>query len=314
MGQHVNSHLDEEATPWAEPYVARPIGAGNEVDQAVGAAVEAWGLTAARLLRVSMNAIYLARRGPDEVVLRVSRPTVGAHASLELAAVLESAGVLVPQPAFDDVVEAGGCSVTGWVPLRAVRDPVDWGDVGRQLRRLHDLDPALVPAGYPLPSPTTFPWWHFDELVASVSELLDDGAARGLRQAIDRWPDWGEMTDTVVCHGDVHPGNVMMTAGGPVLLDWDLLCLADPAWDHAPMMTWAERWGGPAGEYEALAAGYGHSYRGAPTAEAFAELRLVAATLMRVRAGRHDASARAEAERRLRYWRGDPDAPAWTAA
>jgi hypothetical protein len=42
-------------------------------------------------------------------------------------------------------------------------------------------------------------------------------------------------------------------------------------------------------------------------------LRNVAATLMRVRAGRHDPAVRQEAERRLRYWRGDPDAPQWRA-
>jgi hypothetical protein len=32
---------------------------------------------------------------------------------------------------------------------------------------------------------------------------------------------------------------------------------------------------------------------------------------MRVRAGRTDPVARAEAERRLRYWRGEQDAPVW---
>jgi hypothetical protein len=53
--------------------------------------------------------------------------------------------------------------------------------------------------------------------------------------------------------------------------------------------------------------------RGDGQAEAIAELRLVAATLMRVLAGRRDPAARAEAERRLRYWRGEPDAPQWTA-
>jgi hypothetical protein len=34
---------------------------------------------------------------------------------------------------------------------------------------------------------------------------------------------------------------------------------------------------------------------------------------MRLRAGRMDPAARPEAERRLAYWRGDPDAPQWTA-
>jgi len=42
-----------------------------------------------------------------------------------------------------------------------------------------------------------------------------------------------------------------------------------------------------------------------------AELRLLIATLMRVRAGRTDAAAAREADRRLRYWNGDIDAPQW---
>ena len=35
-----------------------------------------------------------------------------------------------------------------------------------------------------------------------------------------------------------------MSADGVVLLDWDLMCLGPRGWDHAPMMTWATRWGG----------------------------------------------------------------------
>ena len=144
---------------------------------------------------------------------------------------------------------------------------------------------------------------------------LDSRALEGLRAAIERHREWldPERDELVVCHGDVHPGNVMMSADGVVLLDWDLLCLGPRGWDHAPMMTWATRWGGRLGDYEAFAEGYGKSMRGEPQAEAIAELRLVAATLMRVLTGRRDPAARAEAMQRLRFWRGEPDAPQWTA-
>ena len=43
---------------------------------------------------------------------------------------------------------------------------------------------------------------------------------------------------------------------------------------------------------------------------AIAELRLVAATLMRLRAGRADPAAMPEAAAPPGYWRGDPDRPA----
>ena len=71
-------------------------------------------------------------------------------------------------------------------------------------------------------------------------------------------------------------------------------------------MTWTQRWGGDPGIYESFAEGCGISLRGDPVAEALAELRLVAATLMRVRAAHARIQpAAAEAELRLRYWRGE---------
>jgi hypothetical protein len=65
--------------------------------------------------------------------------------------------------------------------------------------------------------------------------------------------------------------------------------------------------------YAELAAGYGRSLADDPTAQALAELRLVAATIMRLRAARDDPAARPEAEHRLAYWRDGPTAPAWHA-
>ena len=116
----------------------------------------------------------------------------------------------------------------------------------------------------------------------------------------------------MVCHGDVHPGNVLVGPLGPVLIDWDLLCVGPPEWDHAPMMTWTSRWGGQAGIYESFAAGYGHAID-ERVGNAIAEMRLIAATLMRLRRGRLDPANDGEGQRRLAYWRGDPDAPMWTA-
>jgi aminoglycoside phosphotransferase (APT) family kinase protein len=151
-------------------------------------------------------------------------------------------------------------------------------------------------------------------MLADVGDLLDDQARAGLDATLERYRGWSQRgVPEVLCHGDVHPGNVIQTAEGAMLIDWDLLCLASPGWDHGPLMTWTERWGGEPGVYEAFAAGYGHSLSDDPSALAVAELRLVAATLMRLRAGRTDPVAMAEAQRRLRWWRGDIDAPVWQA-
>ena len=295
-------------TTTSRAYVDRPVGDLEAAARAATAASSTWGFDHPVLLRAGMNAIFTA--GP--VVLRVSAPTVPAEVSLELAQFWHDRGVTVPRARRDEVVRADGLSVTAWERIEASEQPLDWPRVGELVRRVHDTAPASLPESVPLPSPAVFPWWNFDALLARAGPWLDQGAREGLEEAIDRHRRWSEFDGVVVCHGDVHPGNVLMTPDGPVLLDWDLLCLAPPGWDHGPMLSFADRWGGRPGEYDEFAIGYGRSLAADPTTIAIAELRLVAATLMRVVASIGDPRARPEAERRLRYWRGDPDAPPWT--
>jgi Ser/Thr protein kinase RdoA (MazF antagonist) len=294
-------------------YVDRPVTDLVAATSAAAHAAEIWRLEAPVMLRVGMNAIYAS--GP--VILRVSRPSAPAEVSLDLARFWQRRGVPVPQPVREDVVRLGELSVTAWERVDEQIDgapaPIDWALVGEVVRLVHRTDLSSVPPSVPLPSPTVFPWWDFDVLLQRAEPALDDAARAGLGAVIERHRGWDVFDDVVVCHGDVHPGNVIMRADGPVLLDWDLLCVAPAGWDHGPLLTWAERWGGRPGTYEDFARGYGRSLRHDPAATAIAELRLAAATLMRVAAAVGDPAARPEAERRLRFWRGDPDAPPWTA-
>jgi aminoglycoside phosphotransferase (APT) family kinase protein len=118
-----------------------------------------------------------------------------------------------------------------------------------------------------------------------------------------------------LCHGDIHPGNVIVnrSTGRPVLLDWDLLSVAPREWDHAALLTWSSRWGGDATTYPEFALGYESDFSSNDLATALAELRLLSATLMRWRAGLTSEPARAEAENRMKWWRNDPSAPMWQA-
>ena len=292
------------------PFVAQGPGTPEETAVAASAAARRWGLPAPELLRVGMNALYTA----GDVVLRVARPSAPAAAAIELAAVLDAAGVAVPPPAFDEVVTIGEQSVTAWRRLQPVGSAADWRAVGEMVARVHALDVGDLPSTYPMPPCESFPWWRFDVLLAEVAPAVDPAARAGIDAALERHGDWtGRITSRVVCHGDVHPDNVVMTADGPVLLDWDLLCRGPAAWDHA-MLLRITRWGWPAQWYDDFAAGYGGSLVGDPLAESIAELRLVAATLMRFRAGRTDPPAMVEAQRRLAYWRDGAGAPLWVPA
>lgn len=302
------------------PFVAQPAGGDRLVDDAAALAAEHWALPDPDLIRHGMNGVYAAG---DEVVLRVCRPSADAAVSLELARRLADAGIPVARPARPDVVIVGDLRVLAFERLRPSGAPIDWRGVGEAIARLHSLPPDFVPAGYPAPRGLSFPWWDFDRLLADTAAdigAIDPAALDGLRAAVERHrPVVGHAlaapaSDRVVCHGDVHPGNAVQTSSGPVLVDWDLLCREPRGWDHGALINWVERWGGEPGLYERFSDGYGADLRHDPFAAAAAQLRLVAATLMRVRAGRLDAGAREEAVRRLRYWAGDADAPVWRAA
>lgn len=292
------------------PFVDRPVVDRKRAAAAADRQAAVWGLGAPVLLRHGMNSLYLA----DGVVLRVGAATAPAAVSHELVTWLLDAGVPTLAPVPGLVADVEGFAVTGWRYVHGTGEAVDWRAIGGAVRRVHSLDPAAAPPGYPIPEPAVFPWWQFDAMIADVEDDVDDRALEGLRAAIDRHRGWDAAVreGALLCHGDVHPGNVLMTGAGALLVDWDLMCVANPSWDHAMLVTDADRWGGDPGAYPAFAAGYGRSFADDPLTVSLGELRNVAATLLRVRAGRHDAAAAAEAERRLAYWRGDSDAP-WRA-
>jgi Ser/Thr protein kinase RdoA (MazF antagonist) len=294
------------------PLVAEPAGDPEVVRVAAARAARAWALPEPVLVRLAMNGVFTAG---DDLVLRVGRPSGDPLATIRVADAVRAAGVRAPDARRRDAFDAGGgLWVTAWERIHPTDDAVDWERIGAMVAAFHDRESvADVPA---LPWCGDFPWWRFDSFAPEVLAELDQPALDGLVAALERGRDWqaaARQQELVVCHGDVHPGNVLMDAGGPVLLDWDLVCIGPRGWDHAPLMSLADRWGGDPAVYEAYAAGYGRSMVGDAVADALAELRLVAATLMRVRAGRTDPSAATEAAQRLRFWRGDPDAPPWRA-
>lgn len=292
------------------PFVVRPPSDATAAAAAAAHAASHWGLPAPHHLRTGMNALFLTG---EDVVLRVSHTTAPPAQAVWLMAQLARKGVRVPRLLRSDPITVGDLAVFAIERIQAVGD-VDWAAVGEQVRLVHQWPVDEVRGRYPLPRSDDFPWWDTATVLADVDDLLDVAARAGLTAAIAEHGDWRSRVGArVVCHGDVHPGNIIQSADGPVLLDWDLACHAPAAWDHAMLMTWAQVWGGDPTAYEQFAAGYGQSLHDAPLAQSLAEMRNVTATLMRLKAGRTNPLAAAEAELRLRYWRSETDAPQWNA-
>ena len=63
--------------------------------------------------------------------------------------------------------------------------------------------------------------------ITSTDHLIADMKAAAL-SALDRLPDGG-----AVCHGDFHPDTVIMSDGGPMIIDWNLACSGNPLADVA---------------------------------------------------------------------------------
>ena len=294
------------------PFVAALPGTLESVTRSARLAAGHWGFGEPQLLRMGMNGIFTAGEG---VLLRVSKPSAPAERAIALGHALTRLGLRVPTYVRDEAFVSGAHAVFAIAAIEQ-HGSIDWREVGEMVALLHRVDLDDVPLGYPVPFCVDFPWWNFSALLAETGDDLDTASRQAISAAIDRdlpLLDTQRSEASVICHGDVHPGNVIQTVHGPVLLDWDLLCSGPGAWDHAPLMTWTQRWGGEPGIYEAFAEGAGKSLRGDPLAEAIAELRLVAATLMRLRAANSNSSAADEAALRLRYWQGETDAPSWHA-
>jgi aminoglycoside phosphotransferase (APT) family kinase protein len=309
-----------------EPLVASPVLAGDptrieRVDQLARRVAAHLDLPEPRLERTSMNAVY--RAGP--CAIRICRPTTDPVVALNVSRALTDLGLAVPVPydlrSFVEPDIDPELWATTWEHID--HDPSaqpDWAMVGRMARELHGVDPSRMSAIHPLPVAGGFSWWDVVATLDDLAASLAPARLSVLRSAHERlqWvlPHLREsLDDAVVVHGDLHPGNVVVErrSGRTVVLDWDLLALSRPEWDHAPLLRWEERWGGRPGTYSEFALGYGGDLTDDVLARGIAELRLLVATVMRVRASITDPTAVNEAEKRVGYWAGS-DARPWIAA
>jgi len=87
-----------------------------------------------------------------------------------------------------------------------------------------DLETALGELGRP---------WAGGPYAEPARELLAGAAPMVRRQldALDRWVPRLAAADVVITHGEPHPGNIVHSADGLLLIDWDTVALAPPERD-----------------------------------------------------------------------------------
>lgn len=121
----------------------------------------------------------------------------------------------VPAPVVADVVTIQGRvgiifeRVDGPTMLEALAGGVDRvSELARSLATLHAGLHTLVAAGLPAQRE------RLRGKIERASDLSVD-TREAILAALDSLPD-----GAAVCHGDFHPGNIVLTAGGPVIIDW----------------------------------------------------------------------------------------------
>ncbi len=138
-----------------------------------------------------------------------------------------AAGLSVPAPVGGGVRELAGhgmVRVYPWLEHRPyVYSPLVAGWLGRTLSVLHSLAPASPP-DVPWADRGVWPesvWTRWASAGKPWAAVLGErlpvvvGLSARLVEVYSRVPDW------VVTHGDFEPHNVLITAEGPVLVDWD---------------------------------------------------------------------------------------------
>lgn len=165
----------------------------------------------------------------DDRILKLFREgwaPIAADREAAHARLAHAAGV--PTPAVVDVVRIGDRvgvvfeRTDGPTMLEAMaegsREP---SALAEQLATLHaDLHARDAPALPPLR--------RYLRACVARARRLTDAVRAAVLATLDSLPD-----GHAICHGDFHPGNVILTAAGPVIIDWLQAARGDPLADVA---------------------------------------------------------------------------------
>jgi len=305
--------------PAAAP-AAGPVLPANPSDApaVAGRAARILGLEDVTVARVGMCVALFATSAGRPVFVRVHQSGVDTRAASRAASRARAAGVRAPE-LLGGPFDLAGQQAWLWERLDPVVAALDHAVIGSQVALLHsavaaeDLENRDVVTHRLRVLDTRLRAYRAAGRVdASTDAVLRAAAGAAQEKAARR--AWGAVA---ACHGDLKPSNVVPTAGGPYLVDWDSAFLGDTAWDVA---CWALAASACAPNVEAgrdaareFLTAYESAAGSCPAADviaAFAELK--ALSVLTFLLGRDDRASQLEAATRLRHWTHGCPASGWT--
>lgn len=233
-----------------------------------------------RLLRLGENAIFHLPQ--HDVVVRIARTMNywdNVTREVQISRWLEGVGfpaariasVSVAQP-----VQAAARPVTFWRFIDGRNGaPGDIADLGRLLRRLHQLP---RPDSFALPREEILGRVRGRMETAPVADVDRDFLLQRLDELAAELPRLRFPLGPTVTHGDAHVQNLMITSAGPVLIDFERTAFGQPEWDLAMTATeylTAGWWTPP--QYDEFCRSYGFDiteWDGFPVLRAVHELKM----------------------------------------
>jgi aminoglycoside phosphotransferase (APT) family kinase protein len=171
--------------------------------------------------------IHAYGRGAVVKVPHPSTPTEWIHREAEYTEAVRAAGA--PVPRLLGIEQISGRAASVWERVdgtsmwqRVIDQPKLSAELGRLLA---DLQRAL----FELVPPVTLPSQR-DRLVSKIRRSAATVDA-SLARALDLLP--ARAGPPLLCHGDLHPSNVILSGQGPVIVDWFDASRGDPVADVA---------------------------------------------------------------------------------
>ncbi|MDQ3405983.1 MAG: aminoglycoside phosphotransferase family protein [Actinomycetota bacterium] len=265
----------------------------------------------ARLLRFTNNAVFELASAP--IVVRIVGSVALRYRVRKVVGVAQwLAAHDIPAvrlvPGFEQPVLVGDYAATVWVAVPPVEGKPRPADLARLLRLVHRLPP---PDGLPV-------WDPLDDVRRRIGEAegLDDDDGSFLRGRCDEIERKLAALDFPLTagfvHGDAHLGNLILSAQGPLLCDFDSSCVGPPEWDLTPFAVGVRRFGEPVADYAELVSGYGFDvtrWDGFSVLRELRELKLITSVLPIMNSS---PVVRPELLRRLRDARAGDLSARWT--